>query len=478
MKFLVVVVLFLFCFCFFPSNAHLVPNSITRTTAFEHDESKNLKVNYSIFMPSTELDQVISKIDIDKNKEFSQKEEEEFLIKMKDLFYFRVLNQEYKPMSLTVLSKYDDLSKELFPILEMKFNFGEVTLPKNFEGINIVNKLTFNTLYKQDWNISTDKNINIEFKDVAFSPDPTIPSENINGQIKSIFGELNTSIFAKINNNSFFQQIRAFLKSPNYSIQSLAWILGICAMLGLFHAFQPGHGKAIIGTYLASINGNFKDSMIMALSTTISHTSVIILLSLFWALLKDGVSFIIPFINIPISIPKELINIPNLATWLRYISSILLVFTGLYMASKSIRAWSDYRINKNLGIYDEVILDVDNSNPFKIIDHGDHKHILPNKRLNLKESIWLGFNTGLTPCLDALILFTLSLGLGLGWVGFWMLVVFSFGLGVALALIGYVSAKAINVSSKQFTKTEEITILLPILSSLVIIILAFINIFN
>jgi ABC-type nickel/cobalt efflux system permease component RcnA len=178
-----------------------------------------------------------------------------------------------------------------------------------------------------------------------------------------------------------------------------------------------------------------------------------------------------------IVIPKELVNILQLAVYIRYFASVALILTGIYMAFKYYRMFVDYKLEQRFGTYNEVLLDIESGKTYTIVDHGDHKHIVYNKKLGLKQAIWLGINTGMTPCLDALILFTIAISFGLGWLGFGMIVTFSIGLGLSLAMIGYLSAKTISLASKKFSNLEQLSLILPIFSSIAIIILAIINLF-
>ncbi len=458
------------------SYAHLVRNAITRTTAVVYNDKQELSILLDINVPSSELDVVFGSFDKNIDKVFDDSENKEYLSKLRDNLYINYDSVDYRPISVELLTPYNNLEQVVVPTIELQINYGKVILDQNPKEIKIYNKLKFNTVLAQDWNISLDKNVNVTFDNIGYYPDKTLVSEQLNTTIASPKGINNLSFFNRISNNELFSKVKSFLRNPDYSFQNLLIILGICAIFGALHAFQPGHGKAIIGSYLSAINGTFKDSVIMAISTTISHTFIILLLGLLWAVFKDGFKLLIPYINFTIDIPKEWINIPVLANWIRILSSLSLLIFGFFLILKSYKNYVDYKLASKSNKYDEIQLDIDSNKPFTILDHGDHKHYLPSKRLNLKESILLGINTGFTPCFDALIIFTLSISLGLGWLGFWMLLIFSIGLGISLSLIGYITAKVINKASRTFSQAEQIAVLLPIFSSIAIIIVAILNI--
>jgi nickel/cobalt transporter (NicO) family protein len=460
----------------FESSAHIIKNSLTTTTTLHYNQDKNLYINYDISIPSPELDLVYNYIDLDQNRTMDENEKKQLLTNFQNIFYIESEGLFYKPLDIEITSNYNELTRVIFPTLQLRLDMGKVEINKEFKNLSIYNKIQFNTSLPQDWNFG-DKNEGIEVKDIAFYPKKDIISNQINAQVKSQFGIVTPNFFSKITNNQYISQLKTFLKNPDYSINSILSILFVCLLFGIVHSFQPGHGKAIIGSYLAGIKGNFKDSIVMAISTTISHTAIIIFLGLLWAILKDGLKIIIPIINLNIVIPKELVNILQLAVYIRYFASVALILTGIYMAFKYYRMFVDYKLEQRFGTYNEVLLDIESGKTYTIVDHGDHKHIVYNKKLGLKQAIWLGINTGMTPCLDALILFTIAISFGLGWLGFGMIVTFSIGLGLSLAMIGYLSAKTISLASKKFSNLEQLSLILPIFSSIAIIILAIINLF-
>jgi nickel/cobalt transporter (NicO) family protein len=460
-------------------NAHIVSNSLTRTTGFEYSESQNLKMNYKISIPSSELTLVYNIADLNGDKNINQDENKKLGDLIKEKVYIEYDGVTYRSKNTKILSAFEELNKNIYPTLLIEVDYGNVTLNQEYKKFKIFNNLQFNTVVQQDWNIDLpENNKNIEFQNLGFYPEKAILSNQLIGEAKSSYGVKNPSFFSRISNNELYNNIRNYLMNPQLDFFSILSLLGICFIFGALHSFQPGHGKAVIGSYIASIKGSYKDSALMAIATTISHTIVILGLGLLWALLKDGLRIIIPFINFRIEIPKELVNIIQLAVYIRYIASISLIITGIYMALKYYQQYIDYKLKVKYGQYDEVILDTQSDSTFKVVDHGDHKHYIPSKKLNFKESIWLGLNTGLTPCLDALILFTLAVSFGLGWLGFFMILVFSIGLGISLTLIGYLASKTISLASKQFSSVERLSLLLPIFSSIAIIILAFINLFT
>lgn len=477
-------ILFLFLFnivCFslsIQSSAHQVKNSITNTTTFNYNKDRNLTVNWDISMPTSEADLVYNYVDTNQDRTVSEDEKKDFLSKIQNIFYIRTQNQDYRVQNVDVVTSYQELSRYIYPTLQIKLDMGKVEVSKEANDITIYNTLKFNSILVQDWNLGFKNDDTVVLENIEYYPEKNIISQEIRAKIRSDFGNSNPSFFKKIVNNEYYGKLKSFLTTPNLSFDGIMSALFICLIFGMVHSFQPGHGKAIIGSYLAAINGTFKDSVIMAISTTISHTFVVVILGLLWAILKDGINLVLPFINISFNIPKDWINIIQLGVYIRYFGNIVLIFIGIWIGLKYYKNYVDYKLKAKYGKYNELIIDTQSDNPYTILDHGDHKHFLPNRRLSLKQSVFLGFNAGLNPCLDSLILFSLSISLGLGWLGFWMIMVFSLGLGISLALVGYITSKSLNKLTTSFSSLERFSILLPIYSSIAIIVLAIINLFN
>src|SRR5262249_60087310 len=58
----------------------------------------------------------------------------------------------------------------------------------------------------------------------------------------------------------------------------LALALATAAVLGAFHALEPGHGKTVVAAYLVGSRGTAWHALILGLVVTISHTAGVYLL--------------------------------------------------------------------------------------------------------------------------------------------------------------------------------------------------------
>jgi nickel/cobalt transporter (NicO) family protein len=459
---LILLSLFLFITTF-NSQAHILTNAINSNSILGLKDSK-IEVEHLINFPYTELDNVYKLLDKDGDRLVSQQEESQ-LLEYLQTHYFLIFNTS---------SNLEDLDKLVFPTLILKIEF---ELPqKNFKNLSINNRIEIESSLENDWVITEQEASELKLVNPEYYPDKTLVSKAIKPPVE--FLKLNSNNLEKkpllINTN--LDKLKEFLKQPNYSPFALASLLFACLVFGVIHSFQPGHGKAIISTYLLAIKGGFKDSLVVSLSATISHTLVIILLAVLWALFKDGLSFLIPLSfwgEFKFEISKVFFNPIWLSQILKNLGALLLILSGLYLAFKYYQQYLTYKLTKkfknpNPNHYQTPInTDLKFNQKITVLDHGDHKHFIPLQKINLKESIFLGLSTGLTPCLDAFLILSLSISLGLGWLGVIMLVFFSCGLGASLAVVGFLSSKAFKTF--RLDRFELIALLSPLLSALLLV---------
>lgn len=61
---------------------------------------------------------------------------------------------------------------------------------------------------------------------------------------------------------------------------TLSWFyLPTAFLLGMAHALEPGHSKAVVAGYLVSIKGSVSDAVALGLTVTVTHTLVIFVLA-------------------------------------------------------------------------------------------------------------------------------------------------------------------------------------------------------
>ncbi|BBH70388.1 hypothetical protein ACTI_70730 [Actinoplanes sp. OR16] len=68
------------------------------------------------------------------------------------------------------------------------------------------------------------------------------------------------------------------LRAPVESPMALVLLIGVCALLGAFHALTPGHGKAMLAAYLVGSRGTPRQAVALGGIVTVTHTGSVLLL--------------------------------------------------------------------------------------------------------------------------------------------------------------------------------------------------------
>jgi nickel/cobalt transporter (NicO) family protein len=235
-------------------------------------------------------------------------------------------------------------------------------------------------------------------------------------------------------------QITNVLRDDNNSQLLFFWALGISFVLGALHALTPGHGKTLVAAYLVGQHGTKKDAFILALMTTITHTSSI---------------YILGFISIFATsyfLPEKIIPA------LEAISALSIFGLGIWLLSKRL---DEYKHGHS--------------------HHGDHEHThdnhdhvhtlddLKGRKVTLASLISLGFSGGIVPCVDALAIMIVAIGINKIPLGMILIFFFSMGLAAVLVVLGI----ALVSSKKLFEKYapsngSKVSRFLPIISAIII----------
>ncbi len=209
---------------------------------------------------------------------------------------------------------------------------------------------------------------------------------------------------------------------------SAAWLfIGfvMAFLLGIGHAFTPGHGKSLMAAYLVGQHGHIKDAIVMGLTTTFTHTFSVILLGL-----------IIMFFS-------HIILPSTLFPWVARISALLIIATGVYVLYARImdkRAIKHHHGHDNPHNHDHAHSHSHShththphTHPHP---HTHHHHESHPERSHTWQAFWLSFSGGIIPCPSAMAVLFAAISIGKIGYGILMILVFSLGLGATLVAIG------------------------------------------
>lgn len=501
----------------FVVSAHPLPNGVNHNTNF-YLEADQLKVKYDVSFFYPDLQPFYNSFDTNNNKVLDENEKTDWIDKRwKGTFYVLVNNQEYNISEVKIDTNFDEIKDSVYPTVNLQVSFGKIEI-KTGDKIEFINKYRTESKDPQDWNFSFDIN-SFNLIDVSL-----VDQQKVTAQASLIkFNQQDNQTQQNIMQSNVYSEARNFLdaalRNNDFSILTMLTLLAVAAIFGVAHTLTPGHGKAIIGSYMAAIHGTLKDAVIMALSTTISHTGIVIALGFMFIWLRNGLSILIPFINFPIQIPS--LNLRTFLPYLNLISGIAIVLLGLWIFRQRVLEFIQFKIEQGIQSkrpqnqednhsqsqhhihshshetelveYIEHTHDNHYSHQHTHQDHhhahshdqhksdhhhhhlgethshgiGSHTHTIPTKRLNLKESITLGISTGLSPCIDAIAILILAINLDKAWLGIAILISFSLGMGITLTTIGWIIGKGIK-SSSRFKWATGILEWLPVISALLI----------
>lgn len=201
--------------------------------------------------------------------------------------------------------------------------------------------------------------------------------------------------------NAMLDALRGSVATP----WGLVLLLGACAALGALHALTPGHGKAMLASYLVAERGTPRHAVLLGLAITFTHTGAV--LALGGALLAAGQHML----------PARLVPALTLAAG----TAVLALGIRLVM-----RRWADLRQGRR--------------------PHSHH-HLHTGgasgaHTASLRTVAAMGVSAGAIPCPEALSVLLLAVGLNRAGLGMVMIVAFSLGLAAVLVALGLLLAIA------------------------------------
>lgn len=186
----------------------------------------------------------------------------------------------------------------------------------------------------------------------------------------------------------------------------------LALLFGAAHAIEPGHGKTALFTYLASGKCTWKDGVTIALSSSVTHSAVV----LFVAFLSHRIFSHVDDIDVKIIF------------WLKIISALIIIGIGIFIfLKKEISSCSHCESHNHLHDHSKIIEE-------------------KNKGNSIIASGLIGFATGLIPCPSVIVAYLAGISSGNMEVGFKTVIMFA--IGMAFSLIAVVLA--FSLGGKKF----------------------------
>ena len=267
------------------------------------------------------------------------------------------------------------------------------------------------------------------------------------------------------NRNDAFTQL---ITLENLTLPTILFALAVSFIWGAMHALTPGHGKAVVGSYLIGERGTARHALLLGLTTTITHTAGVFAMGLVTLL---AAQFITP---------------EQLFPWLSFLSGALVAGIGMRLMVTRLRdarrvsrprfemAHEHKRdfVHKHHHAGHDHPRDHHHHNHH---DHHEHDHgrdghthsHLPPETVTWRSILALGISGGILPCPSALIVLLSAIALGRIGFGLALVLAFSAGLAGVLTVIGLLfvyAGRMIGFAPKQ----RWVFRVLPVASALVI----------
>ena len=246
----------------------------------------------------------------------------------------------------------------------------------------------------------------------------------------------------------------------------------IAAVLGGFHALEPGHGKTLVAAYLVGSHGKARHAVLLGAIVTASHTISVYALGLITLYASQWI------------LPERLYPWLGIGSGLMVAGLGFTLFIRRYLATESYASDShvhDHAHSHRHNWWGGHVRGVDNHSHSDATlhehDHGeghDHyhgsEHETPRvtRELSLSGLFALGITGGIVPCPAALVVLLGALAFHRVAFGLFLIVAFSAGLAVVLISLGLAMVYAGRFMSRFGAQGPLTQRWLPLASSAVI----------
>lgn len=217
------------------------------------------------------------------------------------------------------------------------------------------------------------------------------------------------------------EQLKTFMFTPTNKTFSLIpggafsgeVVLAIAGafLWGAMHSLTPGHGKTLVGAYLMGERATPKHALILAMTTTITHTLGVFALGL---VALFAAKYVLP---------------EQLYPWFSLTSGVMVVAIGLNLFRNRMASPNHFHQHH---APDHNHHDHDHHHDHHHHDH--HSHI--DKGVSISSLLALGVSGGLLPCPAALVLLLGAIAVHKTALGLILVICFSLGLSAVLTGLG------------------------------------------
>uniref|UniRef100_A0AAU1ZVB1 Nickel/cobalt efflux system n=1 Tax=Streptomyces sp. NBC_00093 TaxID=2975649 RepID=A0AAU1ZVB1_9ACTN len=211
------------------------------------------------------------------------------------------------------------------------------------------------------------------------------------------------------------------LRAPLTSPWALLLLIGTCALLGAFHALTPGHGKALLASYLVGANSTPRQAVGLGAVITVTHTASVIALG---TLVLFAGRFVVPEVLVPV---------------LEITAGAVVLVLG---ARLLLRRWQQRVGHAHSHSHSHSHSHGHSHSHSHSHGEGHHHHAPLTVPTTFRGLAAMGVSSGIIPCPEALGVLLLAIGLNRTALGLAMIVAFSVGLAGVLVGLGLILVSA------------------------------------
>ncbi len=213
---------------------------------------------------------------------------------------------------------------------------------------------------------------------------------------------------------NFYGKLSGALRGLQTSPGAIWTLLSLSFFYGIFHAAGPGHGKAVISTWLLATENDLKRGVQIAfLSALIQALTAIVLVSVLFMMVASAGAVA-----------------RNVSGYLESASYAMIAGLGLYLI------WTAFKGNAHAQQEHDHHHD----------EHCGHSHVAQPQDLrgdwSLTRAFSLAVATGIRPCTGAILVLVFANSIGLYWAGIVSTLAMGFGVFLAIAFIAAVTVYA------------------------------------
>lgn len=234
-------------------------------------------------------------------------------------------------------------------------------------------------------------------------------------------------------------------------------VLGVAFLLGALHALGPGHGKSLMAAYLVGSQGRARDAVVLALTLTLSHVLVVVVVAFLALWVTD---FFWPekaakWFGVGSGVAISAIGVWLLVARIKGIGKLRLVAVPRGHAEHA-----THRLNEALKHYSA------GGHVHYHPDHGDHALPMVAPR-HWRSTVSLGFSSGIVPCPKAMVILLLAISMHRIPLGLAIVTTFSAGMALVLMVLGLALVRASSLVHQRLEARG--TAALALLGAIVVI---------